>query len=323
MASAKDASNQSDIGKMKREADGSFNRAASSFRNFIKNDGEFLPEKGRYRLYVSYACPWATRTLITRKLKGLEEIIPVIVVSPHMGQNGWPFKNADPSWQDADDDSEHPNLKHIKDLYFLADQNYGGRFTVPVLWDNKLNTIVNNESSEIIRIFNSAFNRLLPADKAAVDIYPEAHRQEIDSINEWVYETINNGVYKAGFTTSQSVYENAVYSMFKSLDRLEEMLKGGKDYLVGNILTEADIRLFVTVIRFDPVYFGHFKCNIRDIRHGYPNIHLWMRKLYWNNDAFKSNTKFDHIKVHYYWSQILVNPSRVVPVGPVPDIEPL
>jgi putative glutathione S-transferase len=187
------------------------------------------------------------------------------------------------------------------------------RFTVPVLWDNKLNTIVNNESSEIIRIFNSAFNHLLPADKAAVDIYPEAHRQEIDSINEWVYETINSasefllsifglgltnlrtadGVYKAGFTTSQSVYENAVYSMFKSLDRLEEMLKGGKDYLVGNILTEADIRLFVTVvrmilylpflphrlpyfpqIRFDPVYFGHFKCNIRDIRHGYPNIHL-------------------------------------------------
>jgi len=322
MTSTKNATDMSDIGKLKTEPDGSFKRLASSFRNSIKNDGQFIPEKGRYHLYVSYACPWATRTLIARKLKGLEDFIPVTVVSPHMGQHGWPFKNADPSWQDADDDIAHPNLQHIKDLYFLADQNYGGRFTVPVLWDNKLNTIVNNESSEIIRMLNTAFNHLLPADKAAIDIYPEAHRQEIDGINEWVYDTVNNGVYKAGFASTQSAYENAVYPLFKSLDRLEEMLKG-KDYLVGNTLTEADIRLFVTTIRFDPVYVGHFKCNLRDIRHGYPNIHLWMRKLYWNNDAFKSSTKFDHIKEHYYWSQTAVNPSRVVPVGPVPDIEPL
>lgn len=201
-----------------------------------------------------------------------------------MGQHGWPFKNADPSWPDADDDSEHPNFKHIKDLYFLADRYYTGRhvrflsfafpcyiyimirFTVPVLWDNKLSTIVNNESSEIIRIFNTAFNHLLPTDKAAIDIYPEAHRQEIDSINEWVYDTVNSasesvwfvldltslcaadGVYKAGFASTQSAYENAVYPLFKSLDRLEEMLNG-KDYLVGNTLTEADIRLFVTAVR--------------------------------------------------------------------------
>lgn len=317
-----DVSSQSDIGKMRTEADGSFKRAASSFRNFIENDGKFTPEKGRYHLYVSYACPWATRTLITRKLKGLEDFIAVSTVSPHMGAQGWPFKNADPSWADADDDTEHPNFQHLKELYFLADPNYGGRFTVPVLWDKKLDTIVSNESSEIIRMFNTVFNHLLPADKAAIDIYPEAHRQEIDSINEWVYDTVNNGVYKSGFAQSQSAYENAVYPLFKSLDRLEEMLKG-KDYLVGDILTEADIRLFVTTIRFDPVYVGHFKCNLRDIRHGYPYIYLWMRKLYWNNDAFKSSTKFDHIKEHYYWSQTLVNPSRVVAAGPVPHIESL
>jgi putative glutathione S-transferase len=322
MTSTKDVSSQSDIGKLKTESDGSFKRAASSFRNFIENGGKFSPEKGRYHLYVSYSCPWATRTLITRKLKGLEDFIPVSTVSPHMGAQGWPFKNADPTWADADNDTLHPTFQHVKDLYFFADPNYGGRFTVPVLWDKKLETIVNNESSEIIRIFNTAFNHLLPADKAAIDIYPEAHRQEIDSLNEWVYDTVNNGVYKCGFAQSQAAYENAVHPLFKSLDRLEEILKG-KDYLVGNTLTEADIRLFVTTIRFDPVYVGHFKCNLRDIRHGYPNIHLWMRKLYWNNDAFKSSTKFDHIKEHYYWSQIMVNPSRVVPAGPVPAIEPL
>ncbi|KAG2361831.1 glutathione S-transferase [Suillus spraguei] len=314
MTSTKDTSSQSDISKLKTESDGTFKRAASSFRNFITNDGKFTPEKGRYHLYVSYSCPWATRTLITRKLKGLEDFIPFSAVSPHMGAEGWPFKNADPSWADADNDPEHPHFQHVKDLYFLADPNYGGRFTVPVLWDKKLDTIVNNESSEIIRIFNTAFNHLLPADKAAIDIYPEAHaRRSIVS---------TNGVYKCGFAQSQSAYEGAIYPLFKSLDRLEEILKG-KDYLVGNTLTEADIRLFVTTIRFDPVYVGHFKCNLRDIRHGYPNIHLWMRKLYWNNDAFKLSTKFDHIKEHYYWSQTLVNPSRVVAAGPVPHIESL
>ncbi|KAG1826633.1 glutathione S-transferase [Suillus variegatus] len=307
MTSTKDVSGQSDIGKLRAESDGSFKRAPSSFRNFISNDGKFQPEKGKLRKHIYFVdkLTWATRTLITRKLKGLEDFIPFSAVSPHMGAQGWPFKNADPSWEDADNDPEHPNFQHVKDLYLLADPNYGGRFTVPVLWDKKLNTVVNNESSEIIRIFNTAFNHLIPADKAAIDIYPEAHRQEIDSINEWVYDTVNNGVYKSGFAQSQSAYENAVYALFKSLDRIEEILKG-KDYLVGNTLTEADIRLFVTTTRFDPVYVGHFKCNLRDIRHGYPNINLWMRKLYWINDAFKSSTKFDHIKEHYYWSQTMV-----------------
>ncbi|KAH7923082.1 hypothetical protein BV22DRAFT_1036761 [Leucogyrophana mollusca] len=320
MASARDSSHQSDIGKMKTEADGSFKRAASSFRNWIEKGTEFAPEKDRYHLFVSYSCPWATRTLITRKLKGLEEIIPVSAVSPHMGEHGWPFANVDP-FPGADVDPLY-NSSHVKDLYFRADPNYGGRFTVPVLWDKKKHTIVNNESSEIIRMFNTAFNDLIPAEKAAIDIYPEAHRKEIDGINEWVYDTVNNGVYKSGFATSQEAYEGAVRPLFSSLDRLEKMLKG-KDYLVGDILTEADIRLFVTIIRFDPVYVGHFKCNIRDIRNGYPAIHTWMRKLYWNNSAFKDTTNFEHIKVHYYWSQTKVNPTRIVAVGPEPDIKPL
>ncbi|KAF8438129.1 glutathione S-transferase [Boletus edulis BED1] len=320
MTSTRDTSLQSDIGKMKLEPDGSFNRLPSSFRNWIQKDGQFTAERDRYHLYVSLACPWATRTLITRKLKGLEDIIPVTVVSPHMGEFGWPFASVDP-FPGANPDPLY-NAQHIRDLYLKVNPHYDAKFTVPVLWDKKLHTIVNNESSEIIRIFNTAFNDLIPPDKASIDIYPEQHRKEIDAINEWVYDTVNNGVYKAGFAGAQEPYEKAVYAIFESLDRLEKMLTG-KDYLVGDTLTEADIRLFVTIVRFDPVYVGHFKCNLRTIRNGYPALHTWLRKLYWNNDAFRSSTDFEHIKVHYYWSQTKVNPTRIVAVGPTPDIEPL
>ncbi|KAJ3539615.1 hypothetical protein NM688_g6341 [Phlebia brevispora] len=309
-----------DISKMRIAPDGSFRRPASTFRKCISNDGEFPPEKGRYHLYVSYACPWATRTLIVRKLKGLEDFIDVTVVSPHMGSEGWPFADVD-QFPGADVDPIN-RAKHVKDLYFKADPNYEGRFTVPVLWDKKTSTIVNNESSEIIRMFNTEFNHLIPKDKAALDLYPEAHRAEIDEINDWVYDTVNNGVYKTGFASTQQAYEAAVNPLFNSLDRLEKMLEG-KDYLVGNRLTEADVRLFVTIIRFDPVYVGHFKCNIRTIRGGYPAIHLWMRKLYWNNSAFKDTCNFEHIKTHYYWSHTFINPHRIVPKGPVPNILPL
>ncbi|KAH0826595.1 glutathione S-transferase [Lanmaoa asiatica] len=240
MTSTRDASLQADIGKMKLEPDGSFNRAASSFRNWIQKDGVFAAERDRYHLYVSFACrtssppffvllsfqplvvAWATRTLITRKLKGLEDIIPVTVVSPHMGDSGWPFASVDP-FPGADVDPLY-NARHVKDLYFKADPNYGGRFTVPVLWDKKTHTIVNNESSEIIRIFNTAFNDLLPPEKASIDIYPEEHRQAIDEINAWVYDTVNNGVYKSGFAGTQEAYEKAVYPLFESLDRLEKLL---------------------------------------------------------------------------------------------------
>jgi len=314
--------NFSDIGKMPTEKDGSFKRADAAFRNWIEKGGKFEPKKGRYHLYVSYACPWATRTLITRKLKGLEDFIGVDVVSPHMGSDGWPFANAD-EYPGATKDSLHGDeVRHVKDLYIKVKPDYEGRFTVPVLWDKELHTIVSNESSEIIRMLNSEFNELLPKDKAAVDLYPEAHRKEIDEINSWVYDTVNNGVYKSGFAATQEAYEKAVLPLFESLDRLEKMLEG-KDYLVGNKLSEADVRLWVTIIRFDPVYFAHFKCNIRDIRHGYPNLNRWMKNLYYHNAAFKDSTNFDHIKTHYYWSQIKVNPTRIVPVGPSEDIEPL
>ncbi|KAK2461175.1 hypothetical protein APHAL10511_006702 [Amanita phalloides] len=320
MAHARDVSHLTDIGRLNTSADGSFKRQSSNFRSFIEKGGQFEPEKGRYHLYVSYACPWATRTLIMHKLKGLEDFISVSVTSPRMGSEGWPFGNVD-EFPGADEDPLH-HSRHIKDLYLKANPDYSLRFTVPVLWDKKRETIVNNESSEIIRIFNSAFNGLLPGDKAALDFYPKEHQAEIDELNGWIYDSINNGVYKAGFATQQKAYEKAVWQLFGGLDKVEKMLEG-KDYLVGDRLTEADLRLFVTIIRFDPVYVGHFKCNIRTIRDGYPNIHRWMRKLYWNNDAFKSCTNFEHIKTHYYWSQTNVNPTRVVAVGPVQNVVPL
>ncbi|RDX51770.1 glutathione S-transferase [Lentinus brumalis] len=306
-----------DVLKGLNKPDGSFNRPTSSFRDVIEQGGRFEPEKGRYHLFVSLGCPWATRTLIVRKLKGLEDFIGVSVVAPHLGENGWPFAKVDP-FPGADRDPFYDS-DNLKQIYLRAAPNYTGRFTVPVLWDTKNETIVNNESSEIIRVFNTAFNHLLPADKAAIDLYPEELRAEIDELNGWVYETVNNGVYRSGFARSQQAYEEAVYKLFDSLDRLEKILTG-KDYLVGDRLTEADVRLFVTIIRFDVAYHGAFKCNIRTIRDGYPAIDLWLRKLYWKNPAFSETCNFVHIKEGYYQ---LNNPHKVVPVGPIPAIRPL
>jgi len=312
----RDVTNLSDISKIPTNAQGAFTRPASSFRNFVQAGGRFPPEKDRYHLYVSYACPWASRTLILRKLKGLEDVIPFTVVSPQMGTEGWPFASADP-FPGADVDPLYQS-QHVKDLYLRADPNYSGRFTVPVLWDKKQHTIVNNESSEILRILNSEFNAIVPEDKAKVDFYPAELRKEIDEVNEWVYDRINSasayisgyifrvelnltnlttradGVYKSGFAKTPEAYRDAVQQLFEALDRVEVLLKD-KTYLIGDRLTEADIRLFVTIvssgsprtsgyritdlflnstqIRFDPVYVGHFKCNIRTIRDGYSNIH--------------------------------------------------
>jgi len=318
---SRDTSLQSDISKGNPTTkDGSFNRAPASFRNSIQKGGQFPPEAGRYHLYVSLACPWAHRTLIVRKLKGLEDIIAVSTVSPRMGSDGWPFSNVD-EFPGATTDPVN-NSNHVKDLYLKADPDYGGRFTVPVIWDTKTGTIVNNESSEIIRVLNTDFNDMISPEKAALDYYPANLRQEIDEINAWIYDTVNNGVYKSGFAVTQKAYEAAVHPLFDSLDRIEKILEG-KEYLIGGSLTEADIRLYTTIIRFDPVYHGHFKCNFRTIRGGYPNINRWLKNLYWNNDAFKSTTDFDHIKTHYYWSHPSINPTRVVPVGPIPNIESL
>ncbi|KAJ8082941.1 S-glutathionyl-(chloro)hydroquinone reductase [Marasmius tenuissimus] len=301
-------------------SDGTFKRAPSAFRNMIEKGGEYEPEKDRYHLYVSYACPWATRTLITRKLKGLEDIIPITVLSPRMGSEGWPFASAD-NYPGAEPDPLYDS-KHIRDLYLLSNPDYDGRFTVPVLWDKKTQKVVNNESAEIVRILNTAFNDFLLPEKAKVDVYPEHLRAEIDGLHEWIYPNINGGVYRAGMAGTQEAYDAAVKDVFNALDRAEKIVEG-KKYVVGDQLTEVDIRLWVSMIRFDIVYHGHFKCNIRNIRDGYPAINAWMKNLYWTNSAFKDSTNFDHIKTHYYWSHPHINPTRIIPLGPEPNIQPL
>ncbi|KAH9923740.1 glutathione S-transferase [Epithele typhae] len=305
--------------KLTTNADGSWTRKPSSFRNTIEKGGQFEPEKGRYLLYAGYGCPWATRTLITRKLKGLEDIIDVVIVSPRMTEMGWPFAKVDP-FPGTNDDPLF-GASHLREIYLKAEPDYDGRYTIPALWDRKTETIVNNESSELIRIFNSAFNHLLPADKAAIDLYPEHLRKEIDELNEWVYTTVNNGVYRCGFASSQKAYEDAMIPLFESLDRLEKILTG-KEYLVGDQLTEADIRLFVTINRFDVAYYTLFKCNLRSIRHDYPAIHLWLRKLYWGDKpAFRETSNYDHIKAGY--SHTKNGSAAIVPMGPLPHILPL
>ncbi|KAL1843368.1 hypothetical protein VTJ49DRAFT_1955 [Mycothermus thermophilus] len=315
------------------DTSGEFKRQQSSFRNWIsrKPGAQFPPEKGRYHLYVSYACPWANRTLIARKLKGLEDIISYSVVHWHLGEKGWRFVTA----EDGDPEGEnvipdpvpgHESFTHLRNVYFQANPSYEGRFTVPVLYDKKLQTIVNNESSEILRMLGTEFNDFLDEEHAKIDIYPEHLRAQIDETHEWQYDKINNGVYKSGFATTQEAYERNVLALFEALDRAEAHLKKAAadgPYWFGKTLTEVDIRLFVTIIRFDPVYVQHFKCNLRDIRSGYPAIHNWLRRLYWTVPAFRETTNFAHIKKHYTKSHTQINPLSITPLGPVPDILPL
>lgn len=314
--------------------DGVFRRQTSAFRDVIAPGHEkFQPEKGRYHLIVAYACPWACRALIVRQLKGFDKVdglLPVSVVDSYLGPEGWTFV---PYGDDVTNGAVnvrgtgatvpgHESIKRVKEFYLKADPNYDARATVPIVWDNKLNTVVNNESSEIIRFFNDAFNEFLPKDKQELDFYPEALRKEIDELNGWIYDNINNGVYKSGFASKQGPHEEAVKNLFEHLDKVENILSDGRDYLVGGQLTEADIRLFTTIVRFDPVYFTHFKTNIRDIRSGYPHIHRWLRNLYWGNPAFKDTTDFDSIKAHYFASHKQINGHQIVPLGPLPHILP-
>ena len=297
---------------------GKFERSESQFRNWVTADGSagpsgeagFKAEAGRYHLYVSLACPWAHRTLILRTLKGLDSMISVSVVNPYMREHGWTFIEdtgvvADPLFQ----------ATYMHQVYTKADPNYSGRVTIPVLWDKQQNVMVSNESSEIIRMFNSAFDQI---GAKPGDYYPEALRAEIDSINAHVYDNINNGVYKAGFATSQKAYELAVFPLFEALDELEHRLANNR-YLLGDQITEADWRLFTTLIRFDAVYHGHFKCNLKQIE-DYPNLAGYMRELYqWPGVAQTVNMA--HIKEHYYRSHDTINPTGVVPAGPVLDFE--
>ncbi len=297
---------------------GRFERSESQFRNWVTADGSagpsgeagFKAEAGRYHLYVSHACPWANRTMIFRKLKGLEEMIDFSVVHWLMAENGWTFANgvgvvADPIHQ-AD---------FLHQIYTAADANYSGRVTVPVLWDKQQQTIVSNESADIIRMFNSAFDGL---GAKPGDYYPEALREEIDQLNHKIYHTVNNGVYKAGFATSQQAYEEALHPLFATLDELEQRLATQR-YLLGKQLTEADWRLFTTLIRFDAVYVGHFKCNLKRII-DYPNLNAYLRELY-QMEGIAETIHFDHIKGHYYQSHKMINPTGVVPLGPVLDLD--
>ncbi len=296
--------------------DGAFQREQAQRRNWLTADGKpgptgvggFAAEAGRYHLYVSLACPWAHRTLILRKLKGLENLIDVSVVSWLMLENGWTF---DQNLGSTGDKLDHFNFMHQR--YTADTANYTGRVTVPVLWDKQQNRIVNNESAEIIRMFNGAFDDLTGND---LDFYPAPLRGEIDALNERIYPAVNNGVYRAGFATSQQAYEEAFDDVFAELDRLEQLL-GANRYLAGEYLTEADIRLFTTLIRFDAVYHGHFKCNLRRIA-DYPNLSNWLREIYqWPGVA--ETVDFQHIKNHYYGSHKTINPSGIVPKGPAQD----
>ncbi|KMU84313.1 ubiquitin-activating enzyme E1 [Coccidioides immitis H538.4] len=308
---------------------GEFKRKPSAFRNWISREAgaQFPPEKGRYHLYVSYACPWAHRTLITRKLKGLEDFISITSVHWHMGEQGWRFVTPDEKLPGETHPDPLHNFSHIRQIYFESDKNYEGRFTVPALYDKKTKRIVSNESSEIIRMLYSEFDSLLPEKYRSIDLFPQNLRKDIEETNEWVYDTVNNGVYKCGFATTQEAYEAAIWPLFSSLDRIESHLASKYDpsdpssiYLFGNTVTEADIRLYTTIIRFDPVYVQHFKCNVRDIRSGYPAIHRWLRHLYWDIPAFGETTDFEHLYTDKTKSHKQINQFAITPVGPVPDI---
>jgi glutathionyl-hydroquinone reductase len=290
-----------------RDTGGRFVRAPSQFRNWVTPDGPFRPARGRYHLYVSLACPWAHRTLIFRKLKGLEDVISLSVTHWLMGDQGWSFEPGPGVIPDPF------GARFLHEVYARADPRYSGRVTVPVLWDKEQGTIVNNESSEIIRIFNSAFDAI---GAAACDYYPPDLRDEIDALNARIYDTVNNGVYKAGFATRQEAYEEAVRALFETLDWLEQRL-AGQAWLCGERITEADWRLFTTLVRFDPVYVGHFKCNLRRIV-DYPNLWDYVCALY-QIAGVRETVDFDHIKRHYYMSHTSINPNRIVPLGPTLD----
>ena len=299
-----------------KKTGGRFVRTQTQFRNWITADGSAGPtgqagykaEANRYHLYVSLACPWASRTLMIRTLKGLEDMISISVVHPLMLEHGWTFEEGegvigDPIFQ----------ARYLHEVYTAVKPDYTGRVTVPVLFDKKTKTIVNNESSEIIRMLNTAFDGL---GAKSGNYVPDQWLEEIDAVNDFVYHRINNGVYKAGFATKQEVYEEEVTTLFAALDQMEERL-AGQDYLVGNRLTEADIRLFTTLVRFDAVYFGHFKCNLKPLT-AYPNLWAYTKRIY-QLPGMAQTVNFDHIKRHYYGSHKTINPTGVIPMGPTLD----
>lgn len=295
----------------KQDSEGRFVRPETSYRQWVKADGstDFAPEADRYHLFVSLACPWAHRTLIARALRGLEDAISVTVVDPHMGEHGWEITGegrfADPII----------GAKYLHQIYTTADPEYTGRVTVPVLWDKKTETIVNNESRQILRMMTTEFSSV---GEASEPLYYEDLHDDIESTMDEIYEPINNGVYRAGFASSQSAYESAVADVFAALDHWNEVL-GSRRFLCGDRLTEADVCMFTTLVRFDPVYVGHFKCNVKRIE-DYEHLYGFMRDIY-QVAGVAETVDFNHIKEHYYWSHPTINPKRIVPVGPEIDLE--
>lgn len=301
-------------------SDGAFQRTTTTFRNWITPDGAPGPSgtggypaaAGRYHLYVSHACPWAHRTMIFRALKGLADLIPVSVVHPDMAGDGWTFASDFPG---ATGDSQF-GLPFLRDLYLRADPQLSGRVTVPVLWDSVTETIVSNESAEIIRMFNSAFDGITGN---RLDFWPADLRADLEPLNRRIYDSVNNGVYMAGFATTQRAYDAAVAPLFATLDWLETRL-AAQPWLMGDRVTEADWRLFTTLIRFDAVYHGHFKCNKRRIV-DYPALWSHTRALY-NWPGVAETVHFDHIRRHYHWSHDMISPHRILPIGPDLDLSP-
>ncbi len=289
---------------------GAWVRQKSAFREFVTADGSSgLPaEAGRYHLYVSYACPWASRSVIVRQLKGLEDAIPMTVVDPERDETGWRFTSEEPDPVNG--------FELLSEAYRSTDPDFEARVTVPLLWDTVTDRAVNNESSEVMRMLISEFNRF--AANPGLDLYPEPLRDQIDTLNERIYRTVNDGVYRCGFAATQEAYAEAFIELFESLDWLDGLL-AGRRYLTGAQITEADWRLFVTLVRFDPVYFGHFKCNLRRIA-DYENLSGYLRELY-QQPGIRETVNFDHIKRHYYRTHPQINPTRIVPLGPEIDLE--
>lgn len=296
--------------KLPRE-NGRFKRSATTFRDRITPDGAegYPAEAGRYHLYISWACPWAHRTAIMRRLKGLEDAVSMSVVGHFMGRDGWAFDDEPGTVPDTVN-----GARYLREVYVMADPRYTGRATTPVLWDTRTGTIVNNESREIIRMFDTGFGELT---RGTPDFYPEDLREEIDRTIDEIYEPVNNGVYRSGFASTQEAYEEAVTEVFGALDHWERVL-GERRYLCGDRITEADWCMFPTLVRFDPVYHGHFKCNLRRIA-DYPNLWGYLRELY-QYPGIAETVRFDHIKRHYYRSHESINPTRVVPLGPIMDL---
>jgi len=303
MASAQFPDEQGETGEFERQDD--------AFREWVTRDGSsrFPAAAGRYHLYVSWACPWAHRTIVVRRLKGLEKIIGMTVVDPVRDDRGWAFREGPGHTADPIN-----GFKFLSEAYLLTEPHYRGRVTVPVLWDKQTKRIVSNSDDDLLRMLNSAFDGLGVND---LDLYPKEHRTEIDQLNQLIYETVNNGVYRAGFATTQSAYESAVVPLFQTLDQLEDRLSKRR-YLFGDRPLETDWRLFVTLVRFDAVYYGHFKCNLRRII-DYNNLFSYLCDLY-QEPGVAETVNFDHIKRHYYYTHDDINPTRIVPLGPIQDL---